>query len=103
MSNLPAKLAGVATLALAVLPVAALTTAAHAQPAPQHIEIGDLDLSTKAGVAAFDERVQRVSWQMCRDAADLRARAACQSAIHEEARDKLAEAISARATRIAVR
>ena len=65
MSNLTAKIAGAATLALAVLPAAALTPAAHAAPAPVRVRIADLDLGSAAGRAALDHRVRRAGEAMC--------------------------------------
>ncbi|MDP2009158.1 MAG: UrcA family protein [Phenylobacterium sp.] len=61
MSKLTTKIAAAATLALAAIPMLALTTAAHA--APVNLKVGDL--STAAGVAAFEQRLDRVSKNMC--------------------------------------
>jgi UrcA family protein len=61
MSKLTTKIAAAATLALAAIPMLALTTAAHA--APVNLKVGDL--STAAGVAAFEQRLDRVAKTMC--------------------------------------
>lgn len=61
MSKLITKLAAAATLALAAIPMLALSTAAHA--APVNLKVGDL--STAAGVAAFEQRLDRVAKNMC--------------------------------------
>ena len=46
MTNFTARFAGVATLALAVLPVAALTTAAHAEThVPAAVRVADLNMA----------------------------------------------------------
>ena len=61
MSKLTTKIVSAATLALAAIPMLALTTAAHA--APMSLKVGDL--STAAGVAAFEQRLDRVANKMC--------------------------------------
>jgi UrcA family protein len=67
MTNFASTFAGAATLALAALPFAALTTAAHAETtaAPLHIRIGDLDLSSKAGLREFDRRAREAGRRPC--------------------------------------
>ena len=50
MTNYTARFAGVATLALALLPAAALTTTAHASTYPAAVvHIADLNLASPAG------------------------------------------------------
>ncbi|MDO8801934.1 UrcA family protein [Phenylobacterium sp.] len=61
MSKLTTKIVSAATLALAAIPMLALTTAAHA--APMSLKVGDL--STAAGVAAFEQRLDKVAGKMC--------------------------------------
>ena len=61
MFKLTAKIAAAATLALATIPMLALTTAAHA--APMRVTVGDL--STAAGVAAFEQRIDKVAGNVC--------------------------------------
>ena len=61
MSKLTTKIVSAATPALAAIPMLALTTAAHA--APMSLKVGDL--STAAGVAAFEQRLDRVANKMC--------------------------------------
>jgi len=96
MSNFSAQIvgrvAGIATLALAALPVAALTTtAAHAAPTPAHVRIGDLDLGTRAGLTAFDQRVEKAGQAMCGGQRELAVRNACRDAVRTEAREKLSQ------------
>ena len=45
-----------ATLALAMLPMAARTTAAHAQTAPQRVQTSDLNLASPTGQSTFIAR-----------------------------------------------
>ena len=61
MSKLSPKFAAAATLALAAIPMLALSTAAHA--APMNLKVGDL--STAAGVAAFEQRLDKVAKTLC--------------------------------------
>ncbi|WP_309645416.1 UrcA family protein [Phenylobacterium sp.] len=85
-----ATLAGVATLALAVIPVAALGTAAHA--APITIQTADIDTLSPQGVQAFHHRAQAAARKFCRDATagqrGLSARAHCMNAVQAEIAEK---------------
>jgi len=87
MKNFTARIASVATLALAALPVAALSTAAHAQ---QSIRIADLNLASGAGRAAFDQRVDTAARNFCRTERSLKLQAVCQSGVRAEANEKAA-------------
>jgi len=96
MSNFVTRIAGVATLALAVLPVAALATNAHAAPRAVKVAVADLDIGSKAGMAAFDKRVQLASQKICGDEHTLAARANCAHGVRMEADEKLAAYLDAR-------
>ena len=61
MFKLTQTVSSIASLALAAVPMLALTTAAHA--APMRVAVGDL--STAAGVAAFEQRIDRVAANVC--------------------------------------
>ena len=61
MFKLTQTVSGIASLALAAIPMLALTTAAHA--APMTVSVGDL--STAAGVAAFEQRIDKVATNVC--------------------------------------
>src|SRR6185437_13765967 len=87
MKNFTARIAGLATLALAALPVAALTTAAHAQGA-EHVHIADLNLATAAGKATFESRVDAAARNFCHDERNLDLKAACQAGVRTEANEK---------------
>lgn len=93
MKNFTAKFAGAATLALAVLPMAALTTAAHAQPAK--VYVGDLNLATASGQKAATVRVDRLSHELCADERGIAQRDACQSGVMHEGREQIAAAAAA--------
>jgi len=86
MTNFAAKFAGIATLALAALPVVALSTA-HAQGA-ERIHVSDLNLATAAGKAVFVQRVDHAARRFCRDERDLDLRAACEAGVRTEASER---------------
>ena len=90
MSKLTAKIASAVALALSAIPMLALTAPAHA--APMAVEVGDL--STAAGVAAFEQRLDRVAGKMCAaQRQDVGPRivktAGCVEAVRAEAMDSL--------------
>lgn len=89
-SKITSRVAGLATLALAVLPIAALTTAAHAG---ERVRVADLNLATSAGQAAFANRVDQAATNFCRTERDLTAKAACQAGIRAEANEKAAQTV----------
>jgi len=96
MKNVTARIAGIATLALAILPVAALSTA-HAETATpyfaQRVAVGDLNLASGAGKATFAQRVDRAAQRFCSNERSLDLRAACQAAVRTEANEKASSAI----------
>jgi UrcA family protein len=87
MTSLTARIAGLATLALAVLPVAALSTAAHAQTA---VRYGDLDLASPSGKAAFSQRADRAVRAYCLAERSFSQRNACEAGVKAELKEKLA-------------
>ncbi|MDB5465430.1 MAG: hypothetical protein JWQ46_192 [Phenylobacterium sp.] len=87
MSNFAARIAGLATLALAALPMVALTTAAHA--APVRVQVADLNLASAAGEATFNGRVRSAANQMCGAERNLSMQARCRTAIRAEVQEKL--------------
>jgi UrcA family protein len=92
MSSFVAKVAGVATLGVALLPWIALSVA-RAEPAT--VKISDLNLSQPAAVAVLDARIARAADQVCASYAtpqELNVSAACKHAVRAEAKDKVAAA-----------
>lgn len=91
MTNFAARIAGVATLALAALPVAAIATAAHA--APMSVKVGDLNLNSPAGLVAFNQRSQAAATAYCRSAllprSAMETVQSCRKAIKTELNEKL--------------
>ncbi|MDB5417163.1 MAG: hypothetical protein JWP50_582 [Phenylobacterium sp.] len=105
MSNFVTRIAGVATLALAILPVVALASNAHGAPRPVKVAVADLDTGSKAGMAAFDKRVQLASRKICSDERTLAGQQNCALGVRLEAREKLTAYLDARSapTEVAAR
>ena len=94
MTNITARLAGIATLALAVLPAAALTTAAHSAPYVQSkVRVADLNLASAAGQAAFHQRTDAAARRFCSDVTSLNTLTACRAAVRAEVNEKVASEI----------
>ncbi|HXA38102.1 MAG TPA: UrcA family protein [Phenylobacterium sp.] len=86
-TSVASRFAGIATLALAALPLAALTTAAHAG---ERVRTGDLNLASPAGRVMFDQRVDHAAKRLCIVERNLTNKAACQAGVHAEANEKAA-------------
>jgi UrcA family protein len=87
-----ADIAGVATLALALLPVAALSTAHAANAsvpyAAQSVQVSDLNLASASGKAMLAQRADAAARHFCRDERSLDAKAACQAGVRAEVSEK---------------
>jgi UrcA family protein len=90
MKNFAAHIAGVATLALAVLPVAALSTHAAAAT-PARVQVADLNLASIDGVATLHQRVAIAAQQVCATEKSLGQQAACKAGVRTEVQEKLAQ------------
>jgi UrcA family protein len=92
MFKISNAVAGLATLALATLPM--LASASSAQAAPVSVQVADLDLNTTDGAQAFKQRVDVAAREFCRQAAKgqrgLRDNRNCEQAVREEAAEKAA-------------
>lgn len=93
MKNYTARIASIATLAFAFLPIAALSTAAHAGNASvpyaaQRIQTADLNLASASGRAMLAERADKAATSFCRDERNLIARAACETGVRAEVTEK---------------
>lgn len=88
MTDLLAKTANISLLALAALPMIAVTLA-HAEPAT--IKVSDLNLARTADRNVFEARIDRAADQLCSsvDLRDLSRQAACREAVRAEAVSKL--------------
>ena len=99
INTLTNTISGIAMLALATLPIAALATNAHAAPAS--VKIGDLNLATQAGIAAFNQRADFASRKFCNAELALSARAYCRAGVVLELNEKMAVIRSVQASRAA--
>lgn len=91
MTNYASKIAGIAAIALAALPLVAI--AGIAQAAPATVQISDLDLSTVEGQAQFKARVKDAARDFCRERAVTGTRISsrsCIAAVEAEMTEKLA-------------
>ena len=95
MKSLTKCFAGVAGLALASMPIAALSTAAHAETATsgyaqEVVRVGDLNLGVASSKATFDQRADHVTRHFCSTEKNLELKAACQTAVRAEINEKAA-------------
>jgi UrcA family protein len=89
MSRFITRLATVASLVLAVAPVASIASSAHAQGA-ERVRVADLNMASASGKAAFAQRVDHAARHFCAGEHNLTMRSACQSAVRSEANEKIA-------------
>ncbi|ODT86975.1 UrcA family protein [Phenylobacterium sp. SCN 70-31] len=88
MTDLTAKISGLAMLALAALPIAALPASALAAPA---VKVADLDVTTAEGSAVFQARAERAARDFCRNEVRLSRAVACRAAVEQELVEKFAD------------
>ena len=84
-------LAGVATLALAALPILALSTGAQAAT-PVAVKVADINTLSSEGARIYDQRVEKAAMRFCRinnANSRLSERVDCQNAVRAEMSDKL--------------
>jgi UrcA family protein len=97
MTNLTARIASVATLALALLPAVALSTAHAANAsvpyAAQSVRVSDLNLASASGKATLSQRADTAARHFCSDELNLAAKAACQAGVRAEVAEKAASNI----------
>jgi len=93
-TDLTARLTAAAMLALAALPIAALSTAAHAETV---VKVADLNLATVEGMATFGQRADRASRQYCVGERLASQYAACRSGVRAELAEKAQAILTAQA------
>ena len=84
-------LAGVATLALAALPMFALATVADAAT-PVAVQVADIDTLSPEGARIYEQRVEKAAMRFCRinnAQSRLTERVDCQNAVRAEMAEKL--------------
>lgn len=90
--NITNTIAGIATLALAAIPMFALGTAAHAAQ-PVTVQVSDINLSTPEGASELDRRISAAATRFCRNeapATGTRLSASCKAAVRAEVTEKMA-------------
>lgn len=88
MKDFTARFAGIATLALAALPMAALTTTAHAQTS--RMVVSDINMSSTAGQKTLTSRIAHLSHEVCANERNITQKSVCEAAVAGEAREKVA-------------
>ncbi|MFC3076551.1 UrcA family protein [Phenylobacterium terrae] len=99
MTNYVNKIAGIAAIALAALPLVAVAGVAEAAT----VKISDLDVATVEGQLEFQSRVKDAASDFCRSHATPGSRArshgACIAAVQAEMNDKMSQVQQARAVK----
>ena len=85
-ASLTSRISGVAMLALAALPLAALATNAHAGPA---VKVSDLNLLSPAGQAVFTQRAEIAGRKFCAGIRGVTAIQTCRAGVREELAEKM--------------
>lgn len=96
MTNFTARIASVATLALALVPAVALSTAHAAEHVPASVRVADIDFATPAGQATFAQRLDAAARQFCSREQALDIRAGCEAGVKSEVRAKAEIRLAAR-------
>ena len=91
MTTLLKTICVAAGVSMAALAATGATPSAQAADQPVRIQVGDLNLNTPQGRAAFDFRASQAARQLCEDRRDLISYMACQRTVGEEAMDNLTE------------
>lgn len=86
MTDFAARISGAAMLALAALPILALSTAAQAET---RVRVADINPLTPEGVAAFNQRADAAVRTFCAPQRTLSGQAACRVGVKAELREKL--------------
>jgi UrcA family protein len=84
-TNFASRIAGVATLALAALPMAALSTAAHAA---ETVKVADLNLMTPEGATKLDGRIEKAAFKFCADRRAVSEWQTCRAGVRAELTEK---------------
>jgi UrcA family protein len=92
--NVTARISSIATLALAVLPALALSTAAYAAAAPQTIvQVSDLNLDSASGRAVYEQRLDTAARRFCSRETTLDLQVACAAGVRDEVNAKIASGV----------
>ncbi len=98
INTLTNTISSIAMLALASLPIAALTTNA-AQAAPSTVRVADLNLASHEGITTFNQRADYAARKFCNTEISLSARANCRIGVKVELNEKMDAIRTAQAAR----
>ena len=101
--SMTSRISGLAMLALAALPMAALAGGAHAATV---VKVSDLNLATAQGAATFQQRADSAALKFCADERSLTAHKACRAGVRAEVSEKgeaIRQAQAAQAQTLAAR
>ncbi len=85
-TDLTATISGLAMLALAALPIAALATASHAQTV---VKVADINLLSPPGVSEFNQRADAAGRKFCLPERTVAGRTSCRAAVKAELNEKI--------------
>ena len=92
--KLTARIASIATLALAFTPAVALSTNAYAAAAPQtSVQVADLNLNSASGQAVYAQRLDAAARRFCSRETTLDLQAACAAGVRDEVNAKVASGV----------
>ena len=94
-NTLTDRICSAAMMALAVLPMASLATAAHAAT----VKVSDLNLASPAGVAAYTQRAEQAARVYCSHERGISVVTACRQGVAVELSEKLDAMRTAQAAR----
>ena len=98
INTLTNTISSIAMLALAALPIVALSTTA-AQAAPAAVKVADLNLVSQEGVATFNQRADYAARKFCNTEISPPAPANCRAGVKTELNEKMDAIRSAQAAR----
>ena len=85
-TDLTSTISGIAMLALAALPIAALATASHAQTV---VKVADINLLSPQGVSEFNQRADAAGRKFCLSERTVAGRTSCRTGVKAELNEKL--------------
>lgn len=91
--NITARIASVATLALALVPAAALSTNAYAAAPYTTVHVADLDMASASGKAVYEQRLDAAARRFCTRETSLNLQAACEAGVRDEVNAKIASSV----------
>jgi len=91
--NITARIASVATLALALVPAVALSTNAYAAAPHTTVQVADLNMASASGKAVYEQRLDAAARRFCSRETSLDLQAACEVGVRDEVNAKLADSL----------